>query len=191
MSNTSKNGSENVENSSNSSEVKSIHQNNVIPANNMNIQPLPNESLAITGAPSLNQQDILLNDSHKEPKYLFHGSHSKDELTNPSIFKNNTSEKPEEEINSKENKKKEGDQGHGKEKEQKNGKKENEIAEKSKKSEKDRKSYQHSVSSEYQYVSTESLNNLFGKIDSLNGEMKELNSNESNLIRLLTRKKFP
>ena len=63
MSNTSKNGSENVENSSNSSEVKSIHQNNVIPADNMNIQPLPNESLAITGAPSLNQQDILLNDS--------------------------------------------------------------------------------------------------------------------------------
>ena len=30
MSNTSKNGSENVESSSNSSEVKSIHKNNVI-----------------------------------------------------------------------------------------------------------------------------------------------------------------
>ena len=70
-------------------------------------------------------------------------------------------------------------------------KKENEIAEKAKKSEEDRKSEQHSVSSEYQYVSTESLNNLFGKIDSLIGEMKELNSNESNLIRLLTRKLFP
>ena len=62
---------------------------------------------------------------------------------------------------------------------------------KSQESEEDRKSEQHSVSSEYQYVSTESLNNLFGKIDSLIGELKELNSNESNLIRLLTRKLFP
>ena len=62
---------------------------------------------------------------------------------------------------------------------------------KSQEPEEHRKSEQHSVSSEYQYVSTESLNNLFGKIDSLIGEMKELNSNESNLIRLLTRKLFP
>ena len=53
------------------------------------------------------------------------------------------------------------------------------------------KSDQHSVSSEYQYVSTESLNNLCGMISSLIGEMKQLNSNESNLIRLLTRKYFP
>ena len=62
---------------------------------------------------------------------------------------------------------------------------------KSKESEEDRKSEQYSVSSEYQYVSTENLNNLCGKIGSLIGEMKELNSNESNLIRLLTRKLFP
>ena len=61
----------------------------------------------------------------------------------------------------------------------------------SQESEEDRKSEQYSVSSEYQYVSTESLNNLSGKIDSLIEEMKELNSNESNLIRLLTRKLFP
>ena len=62
---------------------------------------------------------------------------------------------------------------------------------KSQESEEDKKFQQQSVSSEYQYVSTESLNNLFGKIDSLIGEKKELNSNESNLIRLLTRKLFP
>ena len=53
--------------------------------------------------------------------------------------------------------------------------KKNEISKKAKKSEEDKKFEQHSVSSEYQYVSTESLNNLFGKIDSLIGEMKELN----------------
>ena len=46
---------------------------------------------------------------------------------------------------------------------------------KSQESEEDRKSEQHSVSSEYQYVSTESLNNLCAKIGSLIGEMKELN----------------
>ena len=35
------------------------------------------------------------------------------------------------------------------------------------------------------------LNNIYGKIVSLIGEMKELNSNKSNIIRLLTRKYFP
>ena len=186
MSTNSQSGSENERTNSNSSEVKSIHQNIVIPANNMNKQPLlPFQSLAKTDAPSLNQSKIIISDSQNEPKHLFDVSQPQNELQNSSLFQNDKKEKPEEEINSKENKKFEGEQGYGKEKV-----KENESIKKDKKSEDDKKFGQHNVSAEYQFVSNESLNNLCGKIGSLIEEMKELNINQSNLLKLLIRKFF-
>ena len=186
MSTNSQSGSENERTNSNSSEVKSIHQNIGIPANNMNKQLLlPSQSLAKTDAPSLNQSIIIISDSQNEPKHLFDVSQLQNELQNSSLFQNDKKEKPEEEINSKENKKFEGEQGYGKEKV-----KENESIKKDKKSEDDKKFGQHNVSAEYQLVSNESLNNLCGKIGSLIEEMKELNINQSNLLKLLIRKFF-
>ena len=186
MSTNSQSESENERTNSNSSEVKSIHQNIGIPANNMNKQPLlPSQSLAKTDAPSLNQSKIIISDSQNEPKHLFDVSQPQNELQNSSLFQNDKKEKPEEEINSKENKKFEGEQGYGKEKV-----KENESIKKDKKSEDDKKFGQHNVSAEYQFVSNESLNNLCGKIGSLIEEMKELNINQSNLLKLLIRKFF-
>ena len=186
MSTNSQSGSENERTNSNSSEVKSIHQNIGIPANNMNKQLLlPSQSLAKTDAPSLNQSIIIISDSQNEPKHLFDVSQLQNELQNSSLFQNDKKEKPEEEINSKENKKFEGEQGYGKEKV-----KENESIKKDKKSEDDKKFGQHNVSAEYQFVSNESLNNLCGKIGSLIEEMKELNINQSNLLKLLIRKFF-
>ena len=186
MSTNSQSGSENERTNSNSSEVKSIHQNIGIPANNMNKQPLlPFQSLAKTDAPSLNQSKIIISDSQNEPKHLFDVSQPQNELQNSSLFQNDKKEKPEEEINSKENKKFEGEQGYGKEKV-----KENESSKKDKKSEDDKNFGQHNVSAEYQFVSNESLNNLCGKIGSLIEEMKELNINQSNLLKLLIRKFF-
>ena len=191
MSTNSQSGSENERTNSNSSEVKSIHQNIGIPANNMNKQLLlPSQSLAKTDAPSLNQSKIIISDSQNEPKHLFDVSQLQNELQNSSLFQNDKKEKPEEEINSKENKKFEGEQGYGKEKVKENEKKENESIEKNKKSEDDKKFGQHNVSAEYQFVSNESLNNLCGKIGSLIEEMKELNINQSNLLKLLVRKFF-
>ena len=191
MSTNSQSGSENERTNSNSSEVKSIHQNIGIPANNMNKQLLlPSQSLAKTDAPSLNQSIIIISDSQNEPKHLFDVSQLQNELQNSSLFQNDKKEKPEEEINSKENKKLEGEQGYGKEKVKENKKKENESIEKDKKSEDDKKFGQHNVSAEYQFVSNESLNNLCSKIGSLIEEMKELNINQSNLLKLLIRKFF-